>query len=218
MSGKTHKRRQILVDGELQIGMSVHLVGWLYFYVVSFALLANAGSLWSVISEPETEAAYDEAVRHMQWFTQFTVMPLALTFVCVAAHSLVFTHRIAGPIYRIRTVLRDMAQRKLPTRPVTLREKDYFKPVADELTKVIECVRDDSARQRRMNQETMTGLRDLVSALDGGKLSAQEVLALANQTLDRAERLDRHLAQVDVGGAAAAPSEPSAAPLAPASA
>lgn len=197
----TYKRRQILVDPDLQVGLSMNILGWLYFYVVAFALLANAPSVWTVFAASPSDPAYFEAVQRLQWFTQFTVLPLAVTFAAVAVHGVVFTHRVAGPIYRIKMTLRDMAQRRYPSKPVTLRKKDYFKDVAADLTTVIESLREDAARRRRMNEETATGARDLVDALEQGRGSRQEILAMAHLVLDRAERMDRHLAAVLPDGA-----------------
>jgi len=201
MAEPNRKRRQILVDTNLQFGMALHLIGWLYFYVVAFALLANAPAIFDVLSGSESDIDYAGAVEHMRWFAQSTVLPLALTFVCVAAHCVVFTHRVAGPAFRLRTVLAGLAARKLPQRPVTLRAKDYFKDVCVELNKVIEAQREDAARQRRMNGEISAGIRDLSAAIDEGRLAKAELLALAKQALDRAERVDRHLAAVEPQGA-----------------
>jgi len=198
------KRRQILVDTNLQFGMSLHLVGWLYFYVIAFALLANAPAMFDFLSGSESDVGYAEAVERMRWFAQTTVLPLAMTFVCVAGHCVVFTHRLAGPAYRVKAVLSGLAARKLPERPVTLRKGDYFKDVAVELNKVIDATREDAARQRRMNAEICSGIRDLSAAIDEGRLGKDELLALAKQALDGAERVDRHLAAL----------EPPAAPIA----
>jgi hypothetical protein len=220
-----YKRRQILVDPDLQVGLSMNILGWLYFYVVAFALLCNAPSVWAVFTAQPSDPAYFEAVQRLQWFTQFTVLPLALTFAAVAVHGVVFTHRVAGPIYRIKMTLRDMGQRRFQARPVTLREKDYFKDVATDLTTVIESLREDAARRRRMNEETLAGAKNLVDALEQGRGARQEILAMAHLILDRAERMDRHLASSftdentppsPAATAQAAPAAPAAAATAPA--
>src|SRR5262245_34313827 len=122
MAGPEYKRRQILVDRRLQLGLSIQFVAWLYFYVVAFAVLANAESIWALFTQPDSEDAYLEAVDHLQWFTKLTVLPLTLTFACVAVHGVMITHRLAGPMVRIKAVIRDLAQRRLPTRPITLRK------------------------------------------------------------------------------------------------
>jgi hypothetical protein len=218
MAEKKYKRRQILIDRQLQLGLSMHFVGWLYFYVVAFAVLANAESIWALFTQPDSESAYLDAVDHLQWFTKLTVLPLTLTFACVAVHGVLITHRVAGPIYRIKAVIRDLAQRRLPSRPVELRKGDCFRDVAEELTKLVEATRDDHARRQRMNAETVAALRELVAALESGPRPATETLAMANQALDRAEFLDRHLAAALVTGAGDEAPEAVAAAQAPADA
>jgi methyl-accepting chemotaxis protein len=204
MAEPNRKRRQILVDSELQFGMSLHLIGWLYFYVIAFALLANAPAIFDFLSGSESDIGYAAAVERMRWFAQSTMLPLAMTFVCVAAHCMVFTHRVAGPAFRIRTVLSELAARRLPQRPVTLRDNDYFKDICTELNKVIDAQREDAARQRRMNAEISSGIRDLAAAIDEGRLGKDELLALAKAATESAERVDRHLAAVEPQAAPAA--------------
>jgi hypothetical protein len=191
------KRRQILVDTDLQFGMALHLIGWLYFYVLSFALVANAPAVYDLLTGTGDDFDYAVEVDHLRWFAHSTVLPLTMTFVCVAAHCIVFTHRVAGPAHRFKSVLSGLAARKFPERPVTLRENDYFKDVAAELNKAVDAQREDAARQRRMNAETASGIRELSAAIDEGGLGKAELLALARTALERAERVDRHLAAVE---------------------
>lgn len=205
MAERSHKRRQILVDTELQLGMSVKLIGWLYLYIFAFALLVNAPSIWAIATGSEGDAAYLDAVDRLHWFANLTMLPLALTFVAVAAHSVLFTHRVAGPIHRFKAVLSGLSARKFPESPVTLRDGDYFNDVADELNKVVDAQREDAARQRRMNGEISAGIRDLTAAIDEARVAKPELLALAKLALDRTERLDRHLAAVERKGAPASP-------------
>ena len=215
MAGPVHRRRQILIDRQVQLGLSVHFVAWLYFYVVAFAVLANAESIWALFTQPDYEAAHADAVQHLQWFTRLTVLPLTLTFACVAVHGVLITHRVAGPMYRIKSVIRDLVQRRLPAGPITLRKGDCFRDVAEELTKLVDATRDDHARRRRMNGETVAALRDLVASLESGPRPAAETLAAANQALDRAEFLDRHLAtalSTDSGDEVPATAETAPAP------
>jgi hypothetical protein len=211
MPQQNYKRRQILIDADLQVSLSMNILGWLYFYVVLFALLANAPSVWAVFTAPASDPSYFEAVQRLQWFAQFTVMPLAATFVAVSVHGVIFTHRVAGPIYRLKQVLRDMAQRKLPEGPVRLRDKDYFKDVAQDLTTVIESMKEDGARRRRMNDETVAAARELLQALENGQGTKVDVRAMAHRVLDNAERMDRHLSSslpADEPAAAPAPEAP----------
>ena len=193
MAQTRHKRRQVLVDPDLQVGMSMYIVGWLYFYVVVFALLANAPAILAVLTAESGEAAYVEAVQRLRGFTRYTVFPLALTFVAMAVHGVFITHRVAGPVYRLKKTLRELAQRQVAD-TVHLRKKDYFKDLAVELNTALDSVREDAARRRRLNRDTVDRARELVNLLEeGGPEALDRALAAAHTTLDAAERLDRHL-------------------------
>jgi hypothetical protein len=209
------KRRKVLVDVDLQVGMSLNMLGWLYFYVVMFAVVVNAKGLWSIFTGSDADPEYVDALQRMQWFARFTVVPLIVMFVCVAVHGVVFAHRVAGPVQRIKSTLRDIAARKYPTKPVTLRPTDYLKDVAVEMSTVIATIRDDAERMRRMNQETVGAARELLVAIDEGRLDKPALLALAQAARDSAERCDRHLAETTnpaPAGAPAAVVEPAASP------
>jgi nitrogen fixation/metabolism regulation signal transduction histidine kinase len=52
-------------------------------------------------------------------------LPVSLTLVLVALHSLSTTHKIAGPLYRFRTVFEAIRSGVLP-RPVRLRKRDFL--------------------------------------------------------------------------------------------
>ena len=205
MAEMQYKRKQILVDANLQVGLSVNVLAWLYFYILAFMLIVNAPWIWSIFTASAADPAFHDAVQRLQWFTRFAVLPLACMFVCVAAHGVVFAHRVAGPIFRIKAVLRELAARKLPSTPVRLRPKDYMKDVATDLSAMVDSIRDDVARRRRMNQETIEGARELLEAVESGRLGRPELLALAQSTLDRAARLDRHLEEPTATSVGAAP-------------
>jgi hypothetical protein len=193
MAEVRYKRKKILIDPGFQVGLSVNMLAWLYFYILMFALVVNAPWIWSIFTGSAQDPKFQEAVQRLQWFTRFAVVPLALMFVCVAAHGVVFAHRVAGPVFRIKTVLREVAQRRFPSTPVRLRPKDYFKDVATDLSTMIDALRDDAARVRRMNHETLEGARELVAAIEAGDLDKPQLLAMAQATLDRAARFDRHI-------------------------
>ncbi len=62
---------------------------------------------------------------------------LFLSVVVTGVTGVLFLHRIAGPLYRIRGVLRNLVQGKVPDRELQLREGDFFAEVVDELNRLI---------------------------------------------------------------------------------
>jgi hypothetical protein len=68
-------------------------------------------------------------------FASILVLPL------LVADVLRVSHRFAGPMYRLRNALRDLADGKT-IEPVKFREGDYWTNMADEFNRVLTRVRD----------------------------------------------------------------------------
>jgi len=212
MVGERYARKRMVVDADLQARLAVNMVGWLYFYVVMFALVVNGPVLWSIFTSSEADPEYFDAIERLQYFARFAVVPLIAMVVSLAVHGVMSAHKVAGPLFRIKTVLKDVAARRWPAAPVTLRPKDYFRDVAADLTVVVQMIRDDAERARRANAETMDAARVLVAAIEAGRADPAELRAAAAATLERAERAGRDLADPDAPQAAAP--APSDAPVA----
>lgn len=61
--------------------------------------------------------------------------------------GILFLHRIAGPLYRIRGVLKSLGDGKIPEKDIKLREGDFFIEVVDELNRVLKRLRDEKKSQ-----------------------------------------------------------------------
>ena len=64
-----------------------------------------------------------------------------ILFVLLSAHSVFVSHRIAGPLYRFRKVMKTVASGDLSVR-FTLRKKDYLEKEADLFADMIAALRD----------------------------------------------------------------------------
>ena len=76
--------------------------------------------------------------------SQLVVSSVLIIFIAVVAtglFSVFFLHRVAGPVYRIRQVLKRLGSGEIPSE-VQLRRKDFFKETADELNRVIQLVKE----------------------------------------------------------------------------
>jgi hypothetical protein len=124
-----NRRKPRLIDRSFQFGLAWRMmIAFLAFFlgglVIVFApsmyLLATGSDLSRL--EP---AAREFLVLHNR------VWPAALfIFGGVFAYTLVFSHRIAGPIFRINAILRKMIEGEVPQK-VTLRRGDFFHETAE---------------------------------------------------------------------------------------
>jgi len=66
---------------------------------------------------------------------------LFLSVIATGVAGVLFLHRVAGPVYRIRNVLKTLASGKIPDYDVKLREGDFFAEVVKELNHLIARMR-----------------------------------------------------------------------------
>ena len=192
MGKPTFRRKQKITDARFQLEVGLHLVGWLYLYIVVTAVAINIPALKSLLSADVADPEYVEAVLAVRSFSRFVLIPLVVTFVAMAFHAVLLTHRIAGPMYRVKAVLQQIARREYPER-VTFRTKDFLHDVAVEMTTTVQALREDQLRMQRMNGETSEAAQRLVEAAEAG-VDRAAMAAIAREILEAAERLDRHVA------------------------
>lgn len=122
------------VQGTLWKRMALH---WVAFSLVT-AVLA-LGLEW--MSDPFR--SFGEVTRETWW--NYSPLLLALLFlVPVFVYDAIrMSHRFAGPVYRLRQVIRSLADGTQPTQ-VEFRDNDFWKDMAGDLNRVIERVRQPS--------------------------------------------------------------------------
>ncbi len=173
MSGQSFSRRIVVVDRKFQLGMSGRIVMYLAAYFVFFFMLAVfapfLGSVLEGAPQDETTAALTDLVR----FSQRMIVPLLLTFACLALHTILLTHRIAGPVYRFRRMFEGMVNGEI-SEDVRLRKGDF-------LTGLVEAYNLSVARLRG----DFDDLRDEVEGLLSDGEAGEETLKV------RAERMLR---------------------------
>ena len=192
MGQQRYRRSQKIVDAKFQLELGLHLIGWLYLYVVVVAVAVNLPALKALAFSDASEAQYIEAIQAVRNFSRFVLVPLVITFIAMAIHAILLTHRIAGPMYRVKAVLKDMAQRRFPE-SVTFRTKDFLHDVAEEMTVTSQALREDQARMLRMNDETMDAARRLAEMARTG-VDREQLVTIADEVVATAEQLQRHVA------------------------
>lgn len=129
------RRRRLLID---MLQVRLLLQAWAYILV---ALVACALIVFSplVVELRTIDASGGDpngtATRFLELHRTFWPV-IAVVFLLTGIHSILVSHRIAGPIYRLRVTLDAIADGK-PVRPVRLRRNDYLMREAAALNRVI---------------------------------------------------------------------------------
>lgn len=168
-----NRRKSFLIDREIQVGITLR-------FVVIFAIFVIVSS--SVIFLPSalqliTGGTVDELAGPASEFLLLhkRIWPMVLVIVAgTVIYSLFFTHRIAGPIYRLNKELKNMIDGNFPQK-ITLRDRDFFKETATLLEELSNRQRRGIDKEERLKYEEirqkLSKLKERVGELEtGGEL------------------------------------------------
>jgi hypothetical protein len=146
-----NRRRPRLVDRKFQLGLAWRMmIAFLVFFlgglVIVFAPPMYRLATGSTLPELESAAAEFLVLHHRVW-------PAVLfIFGGVFIYTLAFSRRIAGPVYRINSVLRLMLEGGRPEK-VTLRRGDFFHDTVDLLDQLSRKTAGEQGRTERGKDE-----------------------------------------------------------------
>jgi len=128
LSTVENRRRTRIVDRQFQLGLAVRLLLVLTALSAAGIALAFAPSVYILATTNDLKslepAAAEFLVLHQRlWPAAF------LSFAGIFVYAIFFSHRIAGPVYRINAVLRALIDGRDPP-VVKFRDGDYFQPTA----------------------------------------------------------------------------------------
>ena len=138
MAKRPYKRRQILID---RFQYRLVLINLLYFLTILLIFSAALFLPLIIQLESSTPLSEQEAVAIQFLALHARVWPaLLLAFLLLAIHSIIVSHRIAGPLLRFRNTFRVIGTGDLSVR-VTIRKHDYLGNEADILNEMIAGLR-----------------------------------------------------------------------------
>ena len=128
----TCRRKKVLVDRELQLGMASRLLTYwcaTWFAVFAIPILIQIFFL--------SDVSFKELMARMIDDLWFPMMMSLLMLPIVARDCVKFSHRVAGPVWRFRKTLRDFNDGK-QVETIKLRKDDYCQELADEFNRLYE--------------------------------------------------------------------------------
>lgn len=145
-----NQRRQTIVDARLQL----HYF-WLWILValgIVTVIAIFALSRWTegLIKDPTVA----DTLQKVLWITGAYIMVLSMIF---GSYAIFHLHRVAGPVYRLNKSINALLNGQY-TEPVTLRKKDYFHELAENL--------DVLRNQLLADRQTLETVREKLSASD----------------------------------------------------
>jgi len=154
------QRKHLIVDGELQYRfLAITLVHFFIILVVLitsifFPLMLELDDMSLSFQERERIADQFLALHQRVWFPILTVLGL------LTIHWAIFSHRIAGPLYRFRKVFQAIAEGKLSPH-ANLRKNDYLKQEAATLDDMITSLRNRIQNIKETKRDIQMAFNDL---------------------------------------------------------
>lgn len=132
MAEKTKNRRvKKYIDRQTQKRLTFIVIINALFYIALLALFIFVPLAYRIYSGEVTPEIQEAANAFLALHEHFWPAIL-LVLIVVGFHSIQFSHRLAGPVYRFRQTLRQMQERDFSVQ-TTLRKKDFFSEMMDEM-------------------------------------------------------------------------------------
>ena len=176
-SAPKYKRRNYLINPEFQlrfmayISMAV-LAGLSVLYLSNlwyFELLLEQG--YELGLDPE-HPYYVFIADQRTLLHQTYAAVSAVVFLLLMSSALFLSHRIAGPVYRLKIQMRDIVAKNGNVDPVYLRSKDFFPEVADEMNEMLAYLKENRGFATTPVEVASTPTEDVGLADQSDKRSA----------------------------------------------
>ncbi|MCC7012177.1 MAG: hypothetical protein IT454_06440 [Planctomycetes bacterium] len=200
-----YTRSRILISA-----LQARLMMLSFVYLVALALCLGAVIFWPLVARlnddtisaaARSDVAHELLRLHARFWPGFAVIG-AIYIV----HQMYVTHRIAGPIYRLRVTMRDITEGRLP-RAIHLRKGDMLIEEADEMNRMLTAARGHVESTKELQTRVSAALRRLSESRELGP----DVRGHADwQELNVAASLLEHqLASIDLAASDDVADEPS---------
>jgi len=134
-----NRRRARIVDRQFQLGIAARLLLVLSILFATGLLLAFAPSYYVIATTSDLKSLEPAAAEFLVLHKR--LLPAALLSLAgIFIYAIFFSHRIAGPLYRVNTILQALLEDRDPP-IVKFRDDDYFQPTAALLKELSEKMR-----------------------------------------------------------------------------
>jgi methyl-accepting chemotaxis protein len=134
------RRRKYIIDRRLQFRLLFYSVGYILFYIVAI----GAGlfvPLMIQLSNADQTSPEALVVATNFLYLHYHFWPVALlSVIVVALHSILTSHRIAGPLYRFRRIFQDLKEGTIPE-VVHLRRRDLLQSEMQSINEMLDGLR-----------------------------------------------------------------------------
>lgn len=142
------KRRRYFIQKGFQLRMFVRfmlmvivstvLTGTLIIGLTAYKQKKDKAKLFYVTDSFGTDPKVITEMDKVKAIVPVVGITLVLSIFITGIFVLLYSHKIAGPVYKITRCLEQLEKRGVPPEKITLRESDEFRELADAYNKVVD--------------------------------------------------------------------------------
>lgn len=160
----TDSRKKYLVDTGLQFRYMLAVFGSALL-VLAVVIATFYFNFWIYLAQGMIETGSEDIYEIFLRSNRVFLARLAVVIILLACVSILLSHKIAGPIFRLKSIFGQIRDRDL-SMMVQFRKKDEFKDLAAEANEMIQSLKDVISSEKNLVSE----LENLVNeARDQGK-------------------------------------------------
>ncbi len=165
MEKKKVKRRKFLIDTFQYRLLAIYVI---YFALVLFLFVSSMFvPLMLTLDNTSTSWAAQQNAAQVYLLLHTRLWPsVGGLFVLLVIHTVLVSHRIAGPLYRIRCVLRSVGNGCLSMR-ATFRKHDYLMKERDAINDMIDGLKEKVGRATREGHAASASFLELKRLING---------------------------------------------------
>ncbi len=165
-----YKRKQYFVKPDLQ-------TKYAFMFVLAIGVGINMGVILTLLTP---------LMRQNTWVFPAIYAAVVLVIIAfVAFISVIFTHKIAGPIYKIERTCRKMIDENDLSLNIQLRTGDELQELAEEINQLVNHVRNTLLIEQQKDQAIATKIAHLLQSSEGLETALPEASRSALQDLQQ---------------------------------
>jgi methyl-accepting chemotaxis protein len=184
MKLRNKHRRSRIVNKSLQYRFLVTILVYGFITVAFLSVYLFVPEIMKLNNESVSFEARAAAADRILTFHS-RIWPAAIVLICfLGLHSVVFFHRVVGPLYRFRLTFDQVRSGDLSSR-VKIRRKDYLHQEEGVLNEMIEMLAGKLGSIQVASLDALKSLGELEQKVSGWTETDKELLRLHRQHLDR---------------------------------
>ena len=185
---KQEKRKKYFIDRIAQSKYALMIIAYLIVYTLLLTFFIYLPTIWVLGSDKYPINEQIRASKEFLFLEGRYLPALVLVIILMAIHSILVTHKFFGPLVRFKAAAREVAKGDLSIR-VYLRKNDFLKDYMEDFNLMLDSLDKKNKEMKFIGTKSTLLLTELLSEMEKGELSANEVANKISEVLNKIKEL-----------------------------